>query len=215
MPKSSTARCRPRLRSSRSATVAAFTSAHQRRLGDLQPQRVGGDAALGERLGDHARGTPASTSWRLPTLTDDGDVRRTAAGCRHRPSWASESRSIGAPSSPISPVSSAIGRNWSGPSRPRSGCSQRASTSKPMTWPVVELDDRLVVRHDLAALEAAAQLVGGAQGQHRRLVRAGRERLDAVAAACLGPVHRRVGVAQQLGRSTPRRGRRRRCRCSR
>ena len=36
----------------------------------------------------------------------------------------------------------------------------------------VEPDDRLVVRHDLMALEAAPKFVGGAQRQDGRVVRA-------------------------------------------
>ena len=62
-----------------------------------------------------------------------------------------------------------------------------------------QLDDRLVVGHDLAPVDAPPQLGGGAQGERRRLVQPGGVRLDAVTAACLRPVHRPVGVAQQVG----------------
>ena len=63
-----------------------------------------------------------------------------------------------------------------------------------------QLDDRLVVRNDLAAVDAAAQLGGGAQRKGGRFLQPGGVRLDAVAATRLRPVHRPVGVAQQVGR---------------
>ena len=61
-----------------------------------------------------------------------------------------------------------------------------------------ELDDRLEVRHDLAALDAMPQLAGRAQRLHAGLVATDLERLDAVAATRLGAVHRGIGVAQQV-----------------
>ena len=76
-----------------------------------------------------------SISCCVATLTDsehDANRRPTARQCA---SCASESRRMRAPRSTIRPDSSAIGRNWPGTSRPRSGCSHRASTSKPTTWP--------------------------------------------------------------------------------
>ena len=62
----------------------------------------------------------------------------------------------------------------------------------------VQIDDRLVVRHDLVALDASTKFVGGAQGDDRCVVHALGEDLDAVAAASLGAVHGRVGIAQQV-----------------
>ena len=46
----------------------------------------------------------------------------------------------------IRPVSSATGMNSTGETSPRSGCSQRTRASNPAIRPVVERDDRLVVR---------------------------------------------------------------------
>ena len=85
-----------------------------------------------------------------------------------------------------------------GRARPRSGWCQRASASTPTVAPVVEVDDRLVVGHQLAAGERLAQLglepepLDGA-GVHVVLVG-----LEAALAAALGGVHGEVGVAQEL-----------------
>ena len=89
------------------------------------------------------------------------------------------------------------------------------SASKPNSVPASQVDDRLVVHAQLAALDRAVQLVAGAQVVDRAVVLAGVEQLGAVAAALLGAVHRGVGVAQQrLGRVAVAAGRAR-CRCSR
>ena len=71
---------------------------------------------------------------------------------------------------------------------------------EPGDVPGGQLDDRLEVRHDLAALDAAAQLGRRAQRQHGGLVGARSEGLHAVASSGLGAVHRGVRVAQQVGR---------------
>ena len=61
-------------------------------------------------------------------------------------------------------------------------------------------DHRLVVQFELLALERVAQLALGLEPAHRARPHLGVEDLAAPAAALLGPVHRRVGVAdQQLG----------------
>ena len=100
----------------------------------------------------------------------------------------------------MSPVSSASGMNDPGGTRPRSGCSQRTSASKPSMRASAERDQRLVVQAQLVALDAAAQR--GLEREAVADVLAHRlvEELDALAAV-LGAVHRGVGVADEvLGR---------------
>ena len=64
-----------------------------------------------------------------------------------------------------------------------------------------EVDDRLEVGNDLPALQPAPQLRRGAQTVDEHATGVGGEGGDAIAPAGLGPVHRRVGVAEQVGRS--------------
>ncbi len=67
-----------------------------------------------------------------------------------------------------------------------------------------EVDDGLVVERQLVAVEGVAQLPFHLQPLHRPRSHLGVEEDAAGAAALLGPVHRRVGVAdQQLGVDVP------------
>ena len=118
---------------------------------------------------------------------------------RHWASWASPSRRIASPTWPTSPVSSASDEELLGTEQPALGVEPAGQRLEADDVAGRQLDDRLVVRHDLAAVDAAAQLRGGAQGERRRLLQPGGVGLDAVAAAGLRPVHRPVGVAQQVG----------------
>ena len=65
--------------------------------------------------------------------------------------------------------------------------------------PRSQLDDRLVDDPQLAVLDPAPQLVLRAQPEQHALAQHVVEQLEAAAAALLGAVHRRVGVAQQVG----------------
>ena len=65
-----------------------------------------------------------------------------------------------------------------------------------------QLDDRLVVRNKLAAVDSSPQLGRRAQGERCRLLQTFGIRLDTVTAPELGPVHRPVGVTQQVGGSS-------------
>ena len=100
-------------------------------------------------------------NWRADRLTDTNERRAVApvASRRQRAAWRQAVSSTQRPSGTIRPVSSAIGMNDSGATRPRVGCCQRTSASKPTIRVVVEGDDRLVVEAQLAALEGAAQVV--------------------------------------------------------
>ena len=88
--------------------------------------------------------------------------------------------------------------NSAGPIRPRTGCSQRASASRGADAPGVEVHDRLVLDHDLAALDRRGQLLleivaAEHRGCHRRI-----EEREAALARRLRLVHRQVGLADQL-----------------
>ena len=87
--------------------------------------------------------------------------------------------------------------NASGCSSPRSGCCQRISASAPTIAPS-RAHLRLEVQHELVARQRLRQLALGHQGcvrgaGHRRV-----EELEVRATACLGEIHRRVGVLDQL-----------------
>ncbi|MDM5179664.1 hypothetical protein PO883_20955 [Massilia sp. DJPM01] len=66
---------------------------------------------------------------------------------------------------------------------------------------VVHVDDGLEMERQLAFVEGPAQLVADRHARLRRLLHAGREVGEAVAAVVLGLVHGLVGVAQQLARA--------------
>ena len=134
------------------------------------------------------------------------DRRRTAGPwARQRASWASPSRRIDSPIVADEPGLLGERQELVRPEQATLGVQPAGQRLEPDDVARRQLDDRLVVGHDLAAVDAAAQLGGGPQGEHRRLVGTRRVRLDAVAPACLGPVHRAVGVAEQLGRRRARR----------
>ena len=78
-----------------------------------------------------------------------------------------------------------------------------------------ERDDRLVDEPQLVALEGPPQVGLELEHGHRPRVHGVVEDLVAVAPLRLGPVHRGVGVAQQVLRTPVARRRRGRCRCSR
>ena len=147
-------------------------------------------------------GLPA---WRPETLTDTPMAGSSC--CCQAAVWRHACSSTCSPSSAIRPLSSAIGMNSSGETMPRSGCAQRTSASVETGRPGGQVDDRLVEDLELAALQRPAQLglgphAGHGAGAHRLV-----EQLVAPAAARLGAVHRRVGVAEQRrGRVGPRRG---------
>ena len=79
-----------------------------------------------------------------------------------------------------------------------------------------KVDHRLVVERQLVALERVPQLALDLEPAHRAGPHLGVEEHAAGAAALLGPVHRRVGVADQqlgVGPALGRTGARPRCRC--
>ena len=105
----------------------------------------------------------------------------------------------------MSPDASAAARNWSGPSSPRCGCSQRSSPSSPTVCAAREVHDRLVVQQELVLGERAVQRGlglerGGGRGPQLLV-----EHLVAVPARVPWPGRRRC---RRSGRA------RRRCECS-
>lgn len=96
----------------------------------------------------------------------------------------------------ICPVSSASEMECAGTVRPRSGCCPRTS-ARARHAAAVQLDHRLVEDAQLAALDRAVQGVLRVQSLDRAVAHDLVEQLVARLAALLGPVHRRVGVANQ------------------
>ena len=107
----------------------------------------------------------------------------------------------------MSPVSSAIGMNSAGDTRPCSGCGQRSSASTPPMRPVGQVDRAAgsaamnsprssARRRSVSMRQAAAHALG-----HLRA-----EELAVVAARLLRVVHRGVGVAHQRLGVSPSRG---------
>ena len=61
-----------------------------------------------------------------------------------------------------------------------------------------QIDDRLEVRNELVALDGPAQFRCQLERSHRRLARGRSECFDPIATSSLGPIHRCVGIAQQV-----------------
>ena len=170
----------------------------QRRLGDLQPQRVGGDPGLAEHLGDEV-GERRVDHLARP---DVDRQRGVGEGQVARPPHGELGQGVGEHGGPdLVDQPGLLGHRQELVGRQQAALGVQPAGERLEAGHVAggQLDDRLEVGHDLAALEAAPQLGRRAQGEHRRLVRARSERLDAVTPACLGPIHRRVGVAEQVG----------------
>ncbi|CAB4889133.1 unannotated protein [freshwater metagenome] len=177
--------------------------AHQRRLGDLQPERVGKDTRLGEGLGHDIVETG------IDELTNRHIDRDGHIGQR----W-----HVGLPQSELRQRCAQDRRTnitnepgFFGHRQELIGTEQTAIRVPPAgqhlearEMPGRKIDDGLVVRNDLASLEAVAQLTRRAQREHRRLMRAGSERLHTVATTRLCPIHRCVCVTQELLGSHPR-----------
>ena len=93
-------------------------------------QRAAGSARLVRIAPFSIETRPVSSSCRNERLTD---IVSSGLAIRQRPIWTSASASTNSPIASTSPVSSANGMNSLGEMRPRSGCSQRTSASKPIT----------------------------------------------------------------------------------
>ena len=78
-------------------------------------------------------------------------------------SWRQISSTTQSPIASIRPISSAKGMNSPGETSPPFGSGHRISASTPTIFPVVQLDDRLVVKHPLLHLDRFAQ-----PGRHRQ-----------------------------------------------
>ena len=149
-----------------------------------------------------------------------GQVHRHEQWRGARGSTASRSRSrpvdtrLRAPSARVArsrPVSSAIGMNASGGTRPRVGCCHRTSASNPTTVPSASDHDRLVMDAELVAIERAAEVVLEVEPLERLIAHRRLEQEMTLAGVALGADHRDLGLAQEfVGR---RRGRVSRARC--
>jgi hypothetical protein len=139
-----------------------------------------------------------SSSWIGETLIaiDSGTSNSSchSANCRQA------SASTQPPIVVIAPVSSAIGMNTAGETpaqRMMIPAEQRLEAGHPL---VQQVDDRLVVHLQLAAIERGQHVLAQGQVVHRLLGRAPVEHLDPAPTAVLRGVHRGVGVAQQIDR---------------
>ena len=130
----------------------------------------------------------------------DGALRTLASGrgCQSRSCWHACSRTQ-APMGMMSPLSSATGMKRYGGTSPWSGCCQRMRASTPTVVTPAELDHRLVMEHELAALEGPVQRVLGGHPVEQLDPHRLTERHDARAPSALGLVHGGLGVGQQLG----------------
>ena len=200
MPKSSRTRPTP------SSLSASRVAGRRRRLldqdalGDLEPQVDRVEAGAGEDLGDRGGEVAVGDLARGEVDRDvERALRRGAARATRGPGGRRVSctqRPIGS----IRPLSSAIGTKSPGSSRPRSGWSPAHQRLEAGDLAAAQGDQRLVVERQLVALERLAQLALDLEPAQRPGPHLGVEELAAGAAAFLGPVHRRVGVAdQQVG----------------
>ena len=177
---------------------------HQDALRDLQRQARRRQPRLGEDLGD---GILEVLSRELAGGDVHGDLQLRVAGIRRAPpgelpaglaenplpQWRDESRLLrhrdelgGANQTLLRVVPP----------------DQRLDRLDP---PISHADERLVVDAEVAAVHCAAKLVLGRQSPDRPDPHVVVEEFEASAAALLGPIHRRVGVADQgLGPVVPR-----------
>ena len=112
----------------------------------------------------------------------------------------------------ISPISSAIGMNSSGGTRPSRALSQRSSASTAIGPHVGKRDDRLVRQRELARRQGASKTLLDRRTAVHEVVVGGVVPLDAAGALPLGQPQRDIGVTQQrlrvVGRSPMRHARR-------
>ena len=143
-------------------------------LGDLQPQRVGGDAGLGRARRRRASANAGSTTWRVPTLTASvalGERQLPGPPAGELGERVAQDRLADLADRARSPRRAA--GTGPAPSSPRSGCSQRASASNPTTWPVVSstigwkygtISPRSRPRRSSVAVRRASTVVSWAPG---------------------------------------------------
>ena len=155
MPKSSTASRTPSRLSSRHPLGDRVGVAQQRRLGELEHQ------PLRRQLAGRQRRADVRDQARVRELgAREVDAERERVGAdaaRARSAACMQAvRRTQRPSGSISRLSSAIGMNSPGSSRPRVGCSQRTSASTPASRSAAQLEDRLVVQRELGVAQRRA-----------------------------------------------------------
>ena len=121
-----------------------------------------------------------------------------AIDLRHSCTRQQASISTQRPSAMIWPVSSAIGMNWPGSSRPCSGCCQRTSASTPSSSVVFRSMIGWNSRKNSLAGQRLVQVVLEPQALAQLLLHARVEHDVPALAGGLGVVHRDVGVAQHV-----------------
>ena len=198
MPKSSRTSSRP-WRELGDQRLHGLALGHQHALGELELD-LRGSAPCPPRARATCRARPGSCSWRGEMLTP----RRSAA----RPAplqacdLASARRMTHKPSSVIMPLSSAIGTNRAGITRPSVGVAPAQQGLEAPRSAAARSILRLVDEEELArargraAARFSSSSAGSCASPHRRV-----EQANAVPAGALAAVHGGVGVLQQhLGR---------------
>ncbi len=102
-----------------------------------------------------ASGSSASAKLRAEMLTD---TLRSSPASRQRPHWVTAVATTQRVSGWMRPDTSASSMNSSGPTTSIEGWCQRRSASTPRREPAREWHVRLVLQHELVAVECAAQL---------------------------------------------------------
>ena len=121
---------------------------------------------------------------------------RTSSG--QRAAWRQASRTTHAPIGTIRPVSSAIGMKSAGETRPRVGMVPADQRLERADAVVLEVEQRLVIELELAALDREAQVGFELAALPAPAVEALLEESVGAAPGFLGAVEREVGVAQQV-----------------
>ena len=98
----------------------------------------------------------------------------------------------------MKPVSSAMPMKSPGGTRPRCGCCQRTSASKPTSLPSLSCDDGLVMQQELALGQRAPHVALEVQARLGEDVHGGAVEFGARLPQALGLEHREVGVAQHV-----------------
>ena len=114
-----------------------------------------------------------------------------------RTAWSQASRITQEPIATIRPVSSATGMNSTGDTSPRVGMAPAQQRLERADAVLLEVEQRLVEKFELAALDREAQVGFELAANLRALVEAFLEEGEGAASRLLGAVQSEVGIAQQ------------------
>ena len=163
MPKSSTAMSTPMARRRSSCRRASECSVRMAVSVSSSTRPFAGMRWRRRARSTTAARSPSSTWW-IDTFTERRNGRSASrAPLRHWANCRQASSITHAPKGWISPEDSLWGMNWSGMTRPRSGCSQRTRASAAITSRSAKGHHGLVLQHQLPPIGSPGQLAAEAE----------------------------------------------------